>query len=117
MPRTREDAPGVHNHWRVRAGLGRRPRDREATNERRCTMNSVTKAGLRAMRRHPRKAVRVSLFALRHRTAVARGVRAARFASQLATAAKRGADDPKVKTEARAAITALAAAFGDARRA
>jgi hypothetical protein len=80
-------------------------------------MKAITKMGMRTLRRHPRRALRVSLFALKHRTAVRRGVRLTRRASQLRTATRWGADHPKVRAEAGAAVSAFTGAVRHARRA
>ena len=79
-------------------------------------MNKLTKVGLRVMRRHPGRVLHMSLFAIKHRTAVARGVRVTRRASRLITAVKCGAAHPKVRAEATSAVSALARAGRDIRR-
>ena len=79
-------------------------------------MNKITRIGLRTMRRHPKRVLRISLFAVKHRTAVARGVRVTWLASRLITAVKCGAAHPKVRTEATSAVSALGRAGREARR-
>jgi len=80
-------------------------------------MNKITRLGLRTIRRHPGRALRLSLFAARHRTALARTLRATRRASGLMKALKDGAAHPMVRVEAKAAGSALAQAGREARRA
>ena len=80
-------------------------------------MNKITRLGIRAIRRHPRRALQLSLFVAKHRKAVARVLRATHRAAGFITALKEGATHPKVRGEAKAAGSALARAGREARRA
>jgi hypothetical protein len=76
----------------------------------------IRKAGLRAARRHPWEALRISLLAVRHRRAVVMLSKATRRASRLTMTAKQAAANPKVQAEARLAVSDLARAGQRARR-
>jgi hypothetical protein len=80
-------------------------------------MNKVTKLGLRTLRRHPKRALRLSLLAVRHRTAVARVVRVGRQGARLVHALQdTAAAHPAAAAGATSALTSLARAGGKARR-
>jgi len=80
-------------------------------------MNKITRLGLRMIRRHPKRALQLALFAAKHRKALARTLRAIHRASGLIKGLTEGATHPKVRVEAKAAGSALVQAGRQARRA
>jgi hypothetical protein len=67
----------------------------------------VLSTGSKEAGRHPVKAFRISMFALRHRKAVMVVTTATRRASAFAASAKQAAGNPKVQSEARSAWSGL----------
>jgi hypothetical protein len=80
-------------------------------------MNKITRLGLRTVRRNPGRALRLALFAAKHRKALGRTLRATRRTSALMSALREGAAHPMLRVEAKAAGSALAQAGREARRA
>jgi hypothetical protein len=70
----------------------------------------------KGVRRHPRRALMILLFALRHQKRLRAVNRATQRASDSADAARRVASDRRVRKETRAAVTALAVASARARK-
>jgi hypothetical protein len=72
--------------------------------------------GSRTASRHPGKALRVSLLAIRYRRAILLVTRSARRATELGSTVSRVAADPKVRTEAGSSVSSLVLAGKRARR-
>ena len=76
----------------------------------------IRRAGMRAARRNPREASRITLFGARHWQAVARATKAMRRASRVTATVRQVAANPKVTAEAKLAVSGLARAGQRARR-
>jgi hypothetical protein len=76
----------------------------------------VLDAGARMARRHPRKAVKVSVFAVRQRRAILMMVNATRRATEVGSSIKQAAGDRKVQSETSAAMSSLVLAGKRARK-
>jgi hypothetical protein len=76
----------------------------------------VLDAGARMARRHPRKAVKVSVFAVRQRRAILMVVNATRRATEVGSSIKQAAGDRKVQSETSAAMSSLLLAGKRARQ-
>src|SRR5215472_5032774 len=76
----------------------------------------ILSVGSRAAARHPGKAMRVSLVALKHRRAILVVTKATRRAAQLGGTVKQAAGNRKVQTEASSAVSSLVRAGKRARR-
>jgi hypothetical protein len=76
----------------------------------------VLDAGARLARRHPKKALRVSVFAIRQRRAILMVVNTTRRATELGSAVKQAAGNRKVQSETSSAVSSLVLAGKRARR-
>lgn len=76
----------------------------------------IRKVGLRAVRRNPRRAIRLLLFAARHRKGLALMIKASRRASRLTGKVQQTAANPKVHAEVKLAVSDLVQAAQRARK-
>ena len=76
----------------------------------------VLETGTRMARRHPRKTLQLSMFAIRRRRAIVIVVNSARRATELGSAVKQAAGDRKVQSETSAAMSSLVLAGKRARQ-
>lgn len=79
-------------------------------------MTKILTTGSRTVGRHPGKALRVSLIAIRHRRAILVVTKATRRATELGATVKRATANPKVQAEASSAVSSLVLAGKRARR-
>jgi hypothetical protein len=76
----------------------------------------VLSAGTRTVRRHPGKALRLSLFAIKRRRAILMVIDTTRRAAHVGATVKQAASNPRVQTETSSAISSLARASRRAQR-
>ena len=76
----------------------------------------VLETGTRMARRHPRKTLQLSVFAIRRRKAILMVVNSARRATELGSTVKQAAGDRKVQSETSAAMSSLMLAGKRARQ-
>jgi hypothetical protein len=76
----------------------------------------VLDAGARMARRHPRKTLKLSVFAVRQRRAILMVVNATRRATEVGSSIKQAAGDRKVQSETSAAVSSLVLASKRARQ-
>jgi hypothetical protein len=78
---------------------------------RRCALNAMVRRSVSSgASRHPRKALLISVFAIRHRKALLAVTHATERAARSASTARRVAGNPKVHKETRLAVSAMAQA-------